>query len=198
MKRYRIEPGWRYTLAQKVLAVLFGRPWHYISPWMKAGTATCIVPICRDKILLARRAGEVEFAGCWSAIGGFVEVQRGETFPQAAVREFYEETGLPLKAEQFPPSPLLTYIKHGQYKIEEANASVVVGYYPVSIENATEFSMKLAAQPETSDFAWFTEEECLDMIELGKIPHDFEDLHQAIRTIFRMLKEQHAFPTLKV
>lgn len=194
---HRLEPGWRYTLAQKFLSLLFGRKWHYISPWKKAGVSVGVLVFCRDKILLGRRGPNVEFPDTWSAPGGFLELAINETMPAAAAREFFEETGLQLNPAQFPATPAFTFMSYHQFKIEEADTIAITGYYPVTVENAADLTAKLTPQSETTSFGWFTEEECRDMLELGKIPRDFTDFHEALKEAFRRLNARETFPPLK-
>ncbi|MBI1308348.1 MAG: NUDIX domain-containing protein [Proteobacteria bacterium] len=196
MKRRRIQPGWRYSLAQWLLRGLFGRPWHSISPWLKAGPAVAILVTNKGRVLLAKRGGRIEHVGCWSSIGGYVEVSAAENFPQAIVREFYEETGFRLDPAQFNLSPTLAYLNHGLQKIEEANASAVVGYYLVSADAS--LLSRLSPQEETTDFAWFTEEQCRAMLAEHQIPAEFTDLHLALEEIFRRINAGEAFPPLKL
>jgi 8-oxo-dGTP diphosphatase len=56
--------------------------------------------VCRDdagRILLVRNSGASEFPGLWSLPGGGIE--QGEHPDDAVVREFTEETGLPVRIE---------------------------------------------------------------------------------------------------
>jgi len=66
---------------------------HYENPKI---LVACIV-YEGDKVLWIKRAHE-PYAGRWAVPAGFME--RGETVPEAACREFREETGLPLLQEK--------------------------------------------------------------------------------------------------
>lgn len=57
---------------------------------------TCFIS-CRNKLLWIRRALEPK-RGCWAIPGGFREA--GESLPEGAARELYEEAGIQLSAEQ--------------------------------------------------------------------------------------------------
>lgn len=192
---HRIQPGWRYNLAQLCLRLIFGRRWHYISPWHKAGIASVLMPINANRVLLGLRRGNIEFPGCWSGIGGFVEIPH-ELFPDGIVRELREETGLNFDKSQFTATPDAVWMKNGQQKLAEANCSVIVGYY--FREVAADFATHLQLQEETAGFEWFTHAECRQMIKNGQIPADFSDLHDAIEYVFAALKQGRKFATLKL
>lgn len=194
--RRRIQPGWRYTLAQKVLSLLFGRPWHYISPWQKAGIAAVLILTSNNRVLLGQRGGDVEYVGCWSGIGGFVELGKNETFAQALCREMLEETELAIDHTRFPPSPQLSYMVYGQQKNEEANTCAAAGYYIFNVPAS--FADKFHITEEVTAYQWFTEKEVEAMIADGRIPADFTDLHASIRETFRSLKAGQTFPPLPI
>lgn len=180
----RIEPGWRMRMAQAVLRLLFGRRWHYLSPWPCAAVSAVILPVCGGKVLLAERGGAVEFAGCWSGIGGFVDLGARETPKQAALREMYEETGATLPSDALPEQPDLLFISFGQEKHEQADYTVVATYFvlPVMADFATTF----VPQDETRAFRWFDRDEYMTLLDTGKIPADFSDLRQAMAHVFKL------------
>jgi ADP-ribose pyrophosphatase YjhB (NUDIX family) len=186
MKKHRIQPGIRYNIAQFLLKCLYGRPWHFIGAWPMAGVAAVVFPVHNGRVLLTQRAGKVEYVGCWSGIGGFVEIMKDETYPRGAAREFWEETGLKLDAARFPDAPTFTLLTFHQEKKTESDVKVAVAYYAFEApENLTD---KLTLQEETAAFGWFTEEECRAMIADGRIPADFTDLHEALHLLFSRLK----------
>lgn len=191
---HRIQPGWRYTLAQLCLRLLFGRRWHFISPWYKAGIATIMLPFHGNKVLLGQRRGNIEYPGCWSGLGGFLEVPH-EQFPEAIARELREETGLSFNPAQFA-SPDTVWISHGQRKLAEAESSVIVGYYYREVPAA--FTNHLSTQEETGAFQWFTLAECRRMIKNRQIPADFTDLHHALEHAFAARKQGRKFAGLKM
>ncbi|MCP5405317.1 MAG: NUDIX hydrolase [Pseudomonadaceae bacterium] len=194
--RKRIEPGWRMTVAQLVLRLMFGRTWHYISPWKKAGAASILLALHRGKVLLGQRKGNIEFTGCWSGLGGFVELAQREGFSDGLCRELHEETGREIPPEAFPPHPTRVYLKYGQEKLEEADCAVIVAHYVVQV--GEDFAETLAPQEETGGFRWFDEAECMAMIADGRIPPDFYDLHDSLRETFAALRKGKEFPLLKV
>ncbi len=191
---HRIQPGWRYNLAQLVLRLLYGRKWHYISPWPKVGPSAVIFPVHDGRVLLARRAGKVEHVGCWSAIGGFLELSQKESFAAGVAREFLEETGTHLDATRLPTAPHALYISYGQVKKEEAHADVACAFYFASAP--ANLIRHLHTQEETSAFAWFNAAECREMVATGKIPPDFTDTHAALAELFQRLEAGETFPPL--
>jgi ADP-ribose pyrophosphatase YjhB (NUDIX family) len=195
-KPKRIEPGWRYTLAQFVLWLLFGRKWHFISPWFSCGVAACIVPVNGRKVLLSQRAGKVEHAGCWSSIGGYLEPQRGENFAEGAIREFFEETTLHINPECLPPSPQFSRVSGWQEKHEVDRSRTPVGYYFMSAPLTLAAAMKRG--PENDAFAWFTEADVKCMLADGRIPAEFDDLQAALVNLFGRIKKGEEFPALKL
>ena len=191
---HRIQPDWRYTLAQWCLRLIYGRKWHYISPWMKVAAGSAIIFTCKGKVILGQRAGKIEHAGCWGSIGGYLEVQLAETFAQAAVRELFEETGFQLNPTHMPSQPTYIFQVYNQQKFEESSSHAVIAYYVFEVPES--FIPQLTPQPETAAFKWFTLAECQTMIKSGQIPHEFTDLHQALQALATDLKTKRQFPTL--
>lgn len=193
MPRFIHPHGLRYQLAQLALRLLYGRRWHSFSPFPKVATSNCIFSVSRNRILLALRAGNIENVGCWSGIGGFVELKARETYPQAGVREMWEETGLLLDITKFPVSPHAVFLSYDQVKKDEFS-DIAGTYYFFSAPD--DLMTKLELTEETADFRWFTEKECEAMIVDGRIPADFTDQHAAIRELFRRLRAGEKFPPL--
>lgn len=190
----RVQPGWRYTLAQKVLALLFGRPWHYIAPWKKPGSASLLMLVNGKKLLLAQRAGAVENVGCWSNIGGFINVNQHEPIAAAACREALEEAGLVLNPEKFPASPTMAFMAYKQEKHEEADTCTLSCYYVFTVPNG--FEKRLKVTEESADYRWFSEAEIETMKTNGLIPEEFIDMRAAVAETFRRLNAGEKFPPL--
>lgn len=55
------------------------------------GEATVVFPMREGKVLLARKTRKIG-AGCWNGYGGVPN--KGESLPECAVRELFEESGL--------------------------------------------------------------------------------------------------------
>lgn len=83
----------------------------YLDPKISA----CTVPVLGGRILLARRGIEPA-RGRWVFPGGYME--RGETVPQAAERETFEEVGLRVRATRpvgiysYPDSVVVVIVYH--------------------------------------------------------------------------------------
>ena len=190
----RIQPGWRYSVAQKVLSLLFGRRWHYIAPWKKPGAAALLMLVDGKKVLLAQRAGAVEHAGCWSSIGGFVNADKNEPLAAAACREAWEEARLKLDPARFPASPAMVFMAYRQEKHEEADTCTLSCYYAFSVPEG--FVERLQATEESAAYRWFDEAEIETMKTNGLIPPDFIDMRAALAETFRRIKAGETFPPL--
>lgn len=81
MPRKIVEHGWRHCIAQWVLTLLYNRKSHYISPWVNVGIASDIIIHHNNTVLVTLRTGNIEDAGCWSLVGGFVAPDQGDTPP---------------------------------------------------------------------------------------------------------------------
>lgn len=194
MPRHRIQPGWRYTIAQKLLALLFGRPWHYISPWKGAGVATGIIMVNGKRVLLAQRAGAVERAGTWSVPGGFVSLAAHESLAVAACRELEEETGFKAAAKRFPAYPTVSLVSYNRNMHEEADTVVLCNYYFFSVP--ADIINHLKPSDETSAFCWASQEEVAAMRDDGRIHPDFTDMRESLDEAFRRLNTGQTFPPL--
>ena len=94
----------------------------YLDPKISA----CTVPVVNGRILLARRAIEPA-RGRWVFPGGYME--RGETVPQAAERETFEEVGLTVRATRpvgiysYPDTAVVVIVYHCEVLSGEPTAS---------------------------------------------------------------------------
>ena len=70
-------------------------------PFARVAAAVLLVDV-KGRVLLTRRAAHMRtFPGAWVAPGGGLDV--GETLPEAAAREVYEETGLKVSPDMLHP-----------------------------------------------------------------------------------------------
>lgn len=81
----------RYKLAQKILSWIFGYEHMYISIWKHSALSAGGLFIHNNKVLIAKRGGEIEKAGTWYIPGGHIDNEKNESPTQALAREFYEE-----------------------------------------------------------------------------------------------------------
>lgn len=84
------------------------------SPKVKAKAQVCIIN--NDKVLVYRFKDEVTGQHIYRLIGGHIEF--GELSEKAALREFFEETGLQVKALTHLGFFESIFIKHGKQKHE--------------------------------------------------------------------------------
>ena len=87
---------------------------------------TCGILSQSGKILLQKRADK----GTWGLPGGAIEL--GESALEALVREFYEETGIEVRAEKL----LNVYTKYSDSYPNSDEAQVLTILYLVSSENS--------------------------------------------------------------
>lgn len=179
----RIAPGWRYTLAQTVLRLLFGRRWHFISPWPQAGPGAGVVIFWNGTVLLHQRRGSIERAGAWGCNGGYLDLTRHETFPQGLARELLEETGLQVVPESFG-APIWIDLFYGQEKIEMASHTGVGCWYAVQ---APQDLLPLVQETtEAHHYRWVSEAEIAAMHRAGQLAS--AETHEALRRAFAAAK----------
>ncbi|MDD9912156.1 MAG: NUDIX hydrolase [Alphaproteobacteria bacterium] len=181
------QHSWRWWLAQKFLRLLYGRKYHYISPWKQVSVAANCLFHHKGKLLLAKRCGNIENAGCYATIGGFLDPLKKESLAEAVVREIKEEVGLSLSPDEFPVSSIrLTYLWHGREFIEESNLSTICCYY--WYELTEEQVSQLQALDETAEFLWVNSAEFEGLAAQNLVP--FEDTSAAIRDFFKQQNEK--------
>lgn len=193
----RIEPGWRYTLAQFVLRLLFNRPYHFISPWTMYAIGTGLVILSPDKrrVLLQLRGGPVENAGKYGVFGGFMSPSTLEQPRQCLAREVMEETTLTFNPNLLPENPDYTLVVYNQSKHEMASHHCI-GLFWFTCMNPLD-SERMQPTEEMEDYRWFTEAEIDSLWEEGRINGDKEDHYGAIKRAFTAARAGKEFPTLK-
>ena len=68
------------------------------------------------KALVSRRAGGLENAGAWNLLGGYVNIQDGESPTQGARREVREESKDRIDLQDMQPIPLTPYMNYNDAK----------------------------------------------------------------------------------
>ena len=104
---------------------------------------TCGILNQSGKILLQKRADK----GTWGLPGGAIEL--GESALEALVREFYEETGIEVRAEKL----LNVYTKYSDNYPNGDEAQVLTILYLVSSENS--ISTNFLSSDETLELGFF-------------------------------------------
>lgn len=104
---------------------------------------TCGILNQSGKILLQKRADK----GTWGLSGGAIEL--GESALEALVREFYEETGIEVRAEKL----LNVYTKYSDSYPNGDEAQVLTILYLVSSENS--ISTNFLSSNETLELGFF-------------------------------------------
>ena len=104
---------------------------------------TCGILSQSGKILLQKRADK----GTWGLPGGAIEL--GESALEALVREFYEETGIEVRAEKL----LNVYTKYSDSYPNGDEAQVLTILYLVSSE--TSISINFFTSDETLELGFF-------------------------------------------
>lgn len=169
MRKIKVVPhGWRWHLAQAFLRVLYGRGYHYISPWKHAAVAASVLFTYNGKYVLGLRAGNIERAGTWGLVGGHVHVENYETLLQGLAREVREECGLTLDSTRLHEHrPDFVILKHHADLFEQADVSALVVSYGYTL-TPTEFA-NLRADDETSEFKLFTLAEIQQLYAMDKL-----------------------------
>lgn len=163
-----IAPGWRYTVAQTVLRLLFGRKHHYLSPWCNAGVGAAVIILNPegDKVLLQQRAGKVENAGKWGTFGGFLNLEDTEDFPTGLTREFFEETGVRLNPKSFAQPDYVNILHKHPMHMHWQYSWVAAWYFRAMPED---FIESLSPSDEVSAYKWVAEAEFQTMWRKGEI-----------------------------
>lgn len=187
MAEKRIEPGWRYSLAQTLLWALFGRRWHFISPWANAGVGVGVVITNPQgtKVLLQQRAGAVENAGKWGVFGGFLNIEHAEDFPHGAAREIEEESGLRVDPHGFGAVEDTVIIHHKPMHAVWRYSWVATWYYRSAPEDLIE---RVQNSDEVSAYRWVDEATLLTMWRKGEIAGSADNTYAAVQRAFARAK----------
>ena len=160
--------NWRYTVAQTVLRLLYGRKWHCISPWQVGGQAAAALMFFEKKLVMGLRAGQIEQAGKWWVVGGYCDLHKQEAPHQTVVREIWEEVGLKISAENFGLDNLFYYTQiFGKTMLELDDECHICLFYTYNLN--TEEYAQLTPKEETQELGLFTYAQVLEMTQKGQI-----------------------------
>jgi 8-oxo-dGTP pyrophosphatase MutT (NUDIX family) len=98
----------RYKVIQAVGYLLYGRKIGYLSWWQHAGLSASVLLFHKGKVLVGKRRNMLDANGKYCGIGGFIEMERRETFESGLVREVWEETRIRLDQSKLTPANLLS------------------------------------------------------------------------------------------
>lgn len=158
--------SWRYRLAQGLLHILYGRKSHYISPWVNVGIASGIIIHHNNNVLITLRAGNIEGAGSWSLVGGFLAPEAGDTPLTGLAREVKEEIGLDIDTARLKENkPYFTYLWHNRDFIEHKNYHTFCQYYTYELAEIP----NIQCLDETADYKFITKEEFIELRDNGLI-----------------------------
>jgi len=155
--------GWRDRVAQRVLAFLYGRKRHYISPWSHCSVGASVVFVRDGKILLGERRG-VEHAGRLGLVGGHLDFECHESILDCLMREVYEESGIQLTPQDVNMADDLIdiiLVHHLNYHLlKDASGMAFVFALPLTdahleqlTETAEAFNFELYSLPEIARLA---------------------------------------------
>jgi 8-oxo-dGTP pyrophosphatase MutT (NUDIX family) len=164
----------RYKIAQLFLRMLYGRKWHYISPWHHASVAATVVLTKNGKVLMGKRRGNIEFIGLRDHPGGHVDLEVKEGLIQACVRETYEEMRIKIDPLKITEDKLIDVcLNNDSEYIEHLDARNICLTYIYEV-NDKELE-DLQDTEESFDFKWFDKNEVEK--ELRKDIHIIEQRH---------------------
>lgn len=170
----------RYKLAQAVLRVLYGRRWHYISPWQHGSVGAEGLFFHNGKLLLGRRAAWLEHPHKLSLVGGHLNFEDKEHVGEALVREAAEEAGLSLNAAEFPlERALRATLIHGKTYRELHDVSTIVFHFVHDLTDTEATAVRPC--PEMPHWAFYSPAEVEQLIAAAEIASDTDIIQEAFR-----------------
>jgi ADP-ribose pyrophosphatase YjhB (NUDIX family) len=111
-----------------------------------------IIVRCKDRVLLCKRNNEGSLPGYWSCPGG--KMEQGETPKEAAIREFMEETDLPIYGDINFAAAIKRYTRDGQ------NVKGLMYCYLIDVEEEIYPNLDTAIDGEEhTECGYFTKDE---------------------------------------
>ena len=184
---YPVNKGyWRDRLAQLCLKLIYGRPWHYVSPWQHAGVCTSAICVHNGRILLGRRRG-IEQAGKLSHLGGHVNLEYQEGLLDSLVREIQEETSMVIPAKQVNWADLcdISLNYDVEYIMLGKGTNISMSF---AIELTDEQVSQIQDSAEAHDFGFYSLEEIQAFKDSGELA--FSDLFRICHAALTHLDEQ--------
>lgn len=193
---HRIQPGWRYSLAQLCLRLIFGRKWHFISPWKASAVGTAVVLLSLDgkRTLIQQRAGAIEHVGKWGMFGGYLDLEHQEEFADGLTRELREEARINVNPASFDVPDWVNLV-YDQPKNELWQHTGVGVWFFRTVPD--DFIDRLKTSDEVSAYKWVTEKELHAMWNKGQIAGRVNDHYGGACQAFAAVK-LHQFPALQL
>lgn len=156
-KKICIAPdNWRYKVAQCVLSLLYGRKWHYISPWKHASIGTGIFIMHNKKLLVTKRAPHLEYPNVFCIPGGHIDIETGESMLDGLAREVKEELSIDLDLTHINErQPIDIYYKHSQKYHEIKDAGHISATYIIDLPDLPDAQLS----SEVTEIRWVNFEE---------------------------------------
>ena len=179
------QQGIRIAIAQFVLRLLYGRKWHYISPWKHSAIVGVVVLMHNKKVLLGKRLGEIEQSGKISLIGGHIDPLLNESIAEGAAREVFEETCITIDPSKLTSDKLIhqTFIHNIDY-IELQNGTRHSSFY---IYNLSKKEIKnLKETEEAGELKFYTLKEIEELNNNNMLAS--KGCYVAIQNAFKTLK----------
>tara|TARA_R110000868_G_scaffold218576_2_gene469156 strand:- start:82892 stop:83443 length:552 start_codon:yes stop_codon:yes gene_type:complete len=171
-KKRLVKNTLRYKVAMLVLNALYGRKNMYISPWQHAAVTVDGIYIYDNKLLIAKRSNNVEFAGKWQVPGGHVDMETHETLLEALKRETYEEHNLDIDTAKIDVNnPLVVRFSTQQQYIEQQDTALLGLQYIYMLSKEEMESIQISKEALLFKFADIAELE--RMKAAGELIHDF-------------------------
>ncbi len=153
-----------------VTAILYpGQNYLDLSPWKQSGASVCIIAEYEGKLAFGiRRSRERE--GMYCMAGGYCNQTKRETQRQAAVREFFEETGLLI--DQSRLVLFETFMQYDENTLEEEEKNIASTGFLLTLTKEEYQRLTAPDRPETDgemgQFSMFDQGGFEALVEGGK------------------------------
>lgn len=176
-----VEGTLRYKIAQFFLWLLYGRQWHYISPWAHIGCAAGVVMFHNGKALVTRRSPTMHYyPNKYSTIGGYIDAKSDSGVIEALLREIREETGLVLSPENLSwTKQLLRVANFPRYTTPDMGPHHQMNFqFAIVLSDRQAEAIKPVG--ESATLYWYTLDEITTLYQAGEFAYAHEyDFYQA-------------------